>query len=336
MSDHNSEYADYDAIIYNFTRMDNYENKPHVQPVNKTDTNPHGIKMAYFITYCIVLIFGVTLNFSVIVFGCCKHKSLPKVAVWIMALAATHLASCVSVVLQLLYAHNNFKWNYGNVSCKLSSYFTYGSMLSTASMLSLWSISSIFSNNTCFKKSKNCNVILISFAWTIAAILASPSLFSREVREEQCIDDYDLDDNSETSDGLQKLQTVVVMRFLTGLLGPAMIIFVSCCVASKTRKCKLCRKQAEIICAIKIIYFVCWAPQIFLTMLQATVSISLGLDMLNYGLPVVTMLAMSHCFISPLFYLFLGRSLKMEWMIHDTQHHEDDLHGKLERVALNN
>lgn len=333
MSVNSTESTDYDIFIEKYKNVN--ENQVSL-PINITIPKDirHEVGMAYFIIYCIILIHGITLNFSIIVFGCCKHKSLPKAAIWIMALAATHLASCVSVVFQLLYVYNDFNWNYGDVSCKLSSYFTYGSMFSTASMLSLWSASSIFSNSACFNKSKNCNVILISFAWTIAAILACPSLFSREVREKKCIDDYDLDDNSETADGIKRLQTVVVMRFLTGLLLPALIIFVSYCVASKTRKCKLCKKQAEIIFAIKIIYFVCWAPQIFLTMLQATVSNSLGLDMLNYGLPAVTMLAMCHCFISPLFYVFLGRSLKMEWMIHDP--YEDHRRSDGESLPLNN
>lgn len=334
MSANRFESADYDEIIQGFRDIN--ETIPKIGAVNQTIPKAprHEIKMAYLITYCIVLILGVTLNFTVIVFGCCKHKRLPKVAFWILALAATHLASCVSVVFQLLYVHNNFEWNYGSVSCKLSSYFTYGSMFSTAGMLSLWSISSNLSDRACFKKSNNCNIILISLSWTIAAILACPSLFSREVRDKQCIDDYDLDKKRETSDGITRLKTVVVMRFLTGLLVPALIMFISCCVSSKTKKCKLCRKQAKIICAIKIIYFVCWAPQIFLIMLQATVSNSLGSDMLNFGLPGTTMLAMSHCFISPLFYLFLGWSLKMEWMTHDP--YEDHQSGDRESFPLNN
>ncbi|XP_067263215.1 chemerin-like receptor 1 [Chanodichthys erythropterus] len=306
----NGNDTDYDSIILELQSIDNSSSKQY----------KHEIRMTYFSTYCIVLILGVTLNFTVIVISCRTYKRFQEVAIWIMALAATHLVSCTSVVFQLLYAYNYFVWNYGAASCKLSSYITYGSMYFTATMLSLWSVKSVLLKSACTKNCMNCNIILISFAWTIAAVLACPSLFSREVRYLQCIDDYDFDKSKTTQDGIARLKAVVVMRFLLGLLVPALIMFLSCCVASSLKTCKECRKQAQIICFLKIVYFVCWGPQIFLTMLQATVSGSLGTVMSKYGLPAATVLATTHLFTSPLIYLLLGRSLKMKWMGHDPDH----------------
>ncbi|KAF4112801.1 hypothetical protein G5714_005346 [Onychostoma macrolepis] len=131
---------DYDAII---TELKS------IQPINVSEniTKPiqHEIRMIYLITYSVVLILGVTLNFIVIVISCLKNKKSSTVAIWITALALTHLISSAFNVFQLLYAHNDFEWNYGKASCKLSSYITYGSMFSTAAMLSLWSISFAFS-----------------------------------------------------------------------------------------------------------------------------------------------------------------------------------------------
>ncbi|XDV21194.1 hypothetical protein PO909_026339 [Leuciscus waleckii] len=310
---------DYDEIIRELKSISLF------QSIENTSSKQHQneIRMTYFITYCIVLILGATLNFTVIVISCQKYKSFQEVAIWIMALAVTHLVSCTSVVFQLLYAYNNFEWNYGNASCKLSSYITYGSMFFTATMLSLWSIKSTLLKSMCTKKIKNCNIILISFSWTIAAVLACPSLFSREVQYFQCIDDYDLDKSRTTQDGTARLKTVVVMRFLLGLVVPALVMFLSCCVTSSHKKCKSCRKQAQIICAIKIAYFVCWGPQIILTMLQATVSGSLGKNVPKYGLPAATALAATHLFTSPLIFLFLGRSFKMKWMGHDPDHYDN-------------
>lgn len=307
--------TDYDDIITELQNIQPIKTQNNVSE-NITELNQHEIRMIYLITYSVVLILGVTLNFIVIVISCLKNKKSPTIATWIMALAVTHLVSSAFVVFQLLYAYNNLEWNYGKGSCKLSSYIIYGSMFSTAVMLSLWSISSAFSKSECFKNCKNCNIILILFSWTIAAVLACPSLFSREVRSSQCIDDYDLDKSKTTQDGIAKLKAVVIMRFLFGLLVPALIMFLSC-LTSAHRTCKDCKKQAQIICAIKIAFFVFWGPQIFLTMLQATLNDSLGPSMLKYGLPVATALATAHAFTSPIIYLLFGCSIKMKWMAHD-------------------
>ncbi|XP_073695524.1 chemerin-like receptor 1 [Garra rufa] len=283
---------------------------------NSTKQYQQEMRIIYLITYSIVLILGVTLNFIVIVISCLKNKNSSKFAIWIMALAATHLVCSASTVFQLLYAYNNFEWIYGSASCKLSSYIVYGSMFSTAAMLSLWSISFTFSKSKCTKNWKNFNIILILLSWTIAAVLGCPSLFSREIRESQCIDDYDWDKSRTTQDGIARLKAVVVMRFLIGVLVPALTMFLSC-FTSANRNCKYCKKQAQIICAIKIVYFVFWGPQIVLTMIQATVNDSLGPNTLKYGLPAATVLATSHSFINPIIYLLLGCSIKMNWMVHD-------------------
>ncbi|XP_050958898.1 chemerin-like receptor 1 [Labeo rohita] len=280
---------------------------------NATKHYQQEMRMTYLITYSIVLILGVTLNFIVIVMSCLKNKNSPKVAAWIMALAATHLVCSSSIVFQLLYAYNNFEWNYGSASCKLSSYIIYGSMFSTAAMLSLWSINPTFSKIKC---TKNCTIIRISLSLTVGAVLACPSLFSREVRDSQCIDDYDLDKSRTTQDGITRLKAVVVMRFLIGVLVPALIMFLTC-LRSANRTCKDCKKQAQIICAMKTVYFVFWGPNIVLTMIQATVNDSLSTNMLNYGLPAATVLATSHSFTNPIIYLLLGCSIKMNWMAHD-------------------
>ncbi len=316
---------DYDAII---TELQNNATIQEIKANNYvseniTKLNQHEIRMIYLITYSVVLILGVTLNFLVIIISCLKKKKSLTVAIWITALAVTHLVSSAFVVFQLLYAYDNFEWNYGKVSCKLSSYITYGSMFSTAAMLSLWSISSAFSRRECFKNCMNCNIILISFSWTIAAVLACPSLFSREVQSSQCIDDYDLDDSKTTQDGIAKLKAVVIIRFLFGILVPALIMFLSF-LTSAHRTSRDSKKQAQIICAIKIAFFVFWGPQIFLTMLQATVNDSLGSSMLKYGLPAATALATAHSFISPIIYLLLGCNIKMKWMENDPGQFEMD------------
>ncbi|XP_073697265.1 chemerin-like receptor 1 [Garra rufa] len=320
--------TDYDDILVEIQRIQS-------RNVSENATQQHQLemKMIYLITYSIVLILGVTLNFIVIVFSCLKNKNSPKVATWIVALAATHLVCSASTVFQLLYAYNNFIWIYGSASCKLSSYIVYGSMFSTAAMLSLWSISFTFSKCECTKNCKNCNIILILLSWTIAAVLACPSLFSREIRESQCIDDYDLDKSRTTQDGMARLKTVVIMRFLIGVLVPALTMFLSC-LTSANRSCKDCKKQDQIICAIKIVYFVFWGPQIVLTMIQATANDSLGSNTLKYGFPAATVLATSHSFTNPIIYLLLGCSIKMNWIAHDPDQCEMEVYQGITLLPL--
>ncbi|XP_056602406.1 chemerin-like receptor 1 [Triplophysa dalaica] len=286
---------------------------------NQTEKEPYQyqIRMMYLVTYGIVLVLGLSLNFILVFVGWQRYKSYKKIAIWVLALAATHLIFCGALVFQLLYAYYDFEWYYGTVTCKLSSYITYGSMYSTATILSLWSFNSAFSKSACIKRSKNCNIFLILFSWTLAAVLAMPSLFSREIQLVRCVDDYDF--YFKTSPGaIKKLKAVVVSRLLFGLVIPAFVMFVSCCVATKSfhNTCVPCKKQTQIICAVKVVYFVCWGPQIFLTLLQATTN-NLYPNAFKYGLPTATALATTHCFTCPLIYILGECSVKMHWMTHD-------------------
>ncbi|XP_055054697.2 chemerin-like receptor 1 [Misgurnus anguillicaudatus] len=283
----------------------------------------HQVKWMYLATFSIVVIMGVTFNFTIMLICCWKCKSFQKIVIWILALAVTHLLSCVSVVFQFLYAFNDFEWQYGAVSCKLSSYIIYSSMFSTAIMLSFWSVSAAISKSPCTKWCKDLNVILISLSWSFAAFLAMPSLFSREVQNTTCIDNFGFNhDSKPTADGIIKLKAVVISRFLFGLLIPAFVMFVSylCYVSKSYHHCDHCKKQTQIICAVKVAYFVSWSPQIFLTLIQGT-SGSLNPRVLEYGLPAATALATTHCFTCPLIYI-LGCSNKMQWIEHDPDHTE--------------
>lgn len=305
-----STAPDYDFSNFSSVSEENQIEKEQYQ---------HQMKMMYLVTYGIVLVLGVTLNFFFMFVGWQKYKSYKKIAIWVVALSATHAAFCGAVALQFLYAYYEFQWLYRAVTCKLSSYILYGSMYSTATMLSLWSFSSAFSKS--LKRFKNCNFFLILFSWTLAAVLAMPSLFSRELQLGRCIDDYDFEDLKTTPDAIKKLKAVVVSRFLFGLVIPAFVVFVSFCVASKSfqKVCSTCKTQARIICAVKVAYFVCWGPQIFLTLLQAMTK-SQYPNAFKYGLPAATALATTHCFTCPLIYILGECSIKMRWMAHDPDH----------------
>ncbi|XP_066510181.1 chemerin-like receptor 1 [Hoplias malabaricus] len=282
------------------------------------------IRMLYIIGYLVICGLGVTLNLYVIIVVCrVCHKKPPPTSVWILALAVTHVIFSAFLVLQFLYAWHHFNWRYGASLCKISSFVIYSSMFSTAAMLSMWSISRcICSSNFCEAicgpicgRGTSMIMILVSSSWTFGVLLGLPSLFSRELRYtnigEQCIDDFDYDDNIATDIGWKYLMAVVLSRFLLGVLLPMFLILISACLEGRQNH-DLHQNCKRIMCAIKVAYFICWTPLLFMGLVQVT---SGNNTFFKYGLPAATVLAAAHSLVNPVIYLLVGRRINMGWML---------------------
>ncbi|XP_007233532.3 chemerin-like receptor 1 [Astyanax mexicanus] len=291
------------------------------------------IGMLYKVTYLFICVVGVALNFYVIIAGVRKFRSHRSPSVWeqhtcawVLALAVTHLVFSGFLVLQFLYAWWHFNWHYGAALCKISSYVFYFSMFSTAALLSLMSMSSCVGSSECFKavrfnkRGKSMVILMVLSSWTFGAVLSSPSLFSRELRYTelglQCIDDFDLDKEKTTGDGLAKLTTVVLSRFLLGVLFPLFLMIISACIARLrgVHKKGTCHKIALV---VKVCYFICWAPLLSMLLVQVKEG---NIKKFKYGLPAATVLAAAHCFINPVIYLLVGRKTNMAWMLEIPDH----------------
>ncbi|KAL6465926.1 hypothetical protein MHYP_G00260590 [Metynnis hypsauchen] len=296
------------------------------------------IRMQYLIVYLIVCTLGVTLNFYVIIAGCHVYQKVQNStpSMWILALAVTHLVFSAFLVLQFLYAWHHFNWHYGAALCKISSYIIYGSMFSTAALLSLWSTSSSISSCSegfCAKCSRHgTTLVLVMSSWTFGAILSSPSLFSRELRYtklgEECIDDYDLDKQSTTPEGMKNFIAVVLSRFLLGILVPAFMMTISASLERQQSRYQHGRLN-RVTCAIKVAYFICWTPLLVLGLLQIR---DKKHEFFKYGLPITTVLAAAHSVINPLIYIFLGCKMNMRWM---APGYTDQEYSSGQGVALN-
>ncbi|XP_017572194.1 chemokine-like receptor 1 [Pygocentrus nattereri] len=318
---------------YNYDEIVASSQSPEVQTVFL-----NYIRMQYLIVYLIVCTLGVTLNSYVIIAGCHVYQKVQNStpSMWILALAVTHLVFSAFLVLQFLYVWYHFNWHYGAALCKISSYIIYGSMFSTAALLSLWSISSSISScaeGLCARCSRHgTTLVLLLSSWTFGAVLSSPSLLSRELRYtnlgEECIDDYDLDKQNTTPDGMKNFTAVVLSRFLLGILVPVFMMTISACLA---------RRQSHdqdgslkrVTCAIKVAYFICWTPLLVLGLLQVTEK---NHESFTYGLPAATVLAAAHSVINPVIYLFLGRKMNMRWM---APGYTDQEYNSGQGVALN-
>ncbi|XP_076843344.1 chemerin-like receptor 1 [Brachyhypopomus gauderio] len=289
--------------------------------VQEEATYLNSFRMLYIVGYLIICILGIPLNFLVIVTGCCSYHKLRKnINIWVLALAMTHLLCCAFLPLQLLYAWHHFNWHYGATLCKVSSYVTYTSMFSTAAVLSLWSISSSMTSCNCYKGlrtrclSHRMSMTLILSAWTFGAVLSIPSLFSRELRYtengQECIDDYDIEEKKTTDEGRKWHIIVVVCRFMLGILVPAFVVFVSCCL-TRRRHHDLDGTYKRVISVIKVAYFVCWTPLLFMGLLQVNMP---SPNLLKYTLPPGTVLAAAHSFVNPVIYLSVDCNIKLQWM----------------------
>ncbi|MCI4392482.1 hypothetical protein PGIGA_G00146380 [Pangasianodon gigas] len=274
----------------------------------------NAIRMLYISGYLIICTLGLVLNLLVIIAGSSFHRN-SDTAKWVLALAVTHLICSAFLPLQILYSWYHFNWHYGTPLCKLSSTVFYASLFSTAGILTLWSITDRTGRNKC--KGRHCTtfqhssvvLIMILCSWTFAVVLSIPSLYSRELRftalGEQCIDDYDFNDETMTKEGKRNLTIVVTYRFLLGILIPAFLM----CICRSCQHYGVERKR--ITCLIKVAYFVCWTPLLSMGFLQAVTN---SFDDSSYGLPVATVLATAHCCVNPVIYLLVSHNIKMQWM----------------------
>ncbi|KAL6465928.1 hypothetical protein MHYP_G00260610 [Metynnis hypsauchen] len=301
----NTIESDYD---YNYDD----DNRWQVEETRANAASLNGIRMLYIISYFIICALGVTLNSYVIIIGLKSTLKKTATCVWVLALAMTHLVFSSFLMLQLLYAWHHFNWNYGTALCKLSSYITYASMFSTGALLSLWSVSRRFPEGTkCCSHGPSTVLVMVICSWTFGLAISSPSLLYRELRYTemgvQCIDDYDSNKESTTPDGMRKMTTVLLSRLLLGILVPVLVMGATAClIRNPDHNLKRCK---QIICAIKVGYFICWTPLLILCLVQVA-----DVSPFKYALPATTVLAAAHCFINPVIYLLVGRKINMDWM----------------------
>lgn len=280
--------------------------------------------MLFIIGYIIICTLGLVLNLLVIIVASWFHRK-SDTAKWVVALALTHLICSAFLPLQILYSWYHFNWHYGTALCKISSYVFYGSLFSTAGILTLWSITDKTGINQCSGKYcttfQHVSVVLIMIlsSWTFAVILSIPSLYSRELQNtelgKQCIDDYDLNDEKMTQDGKKKQTVTVSFRFILGILIPAFLIGICRC----TQRCNMERNLRRITCLIKMAYFVCWTPLLVMDFLQAVTIVS---DKFPHKLPLATVLAAAHCCVNPVIYLLVSQDFKMQWMKQAQEFHQ--------------
>ncbi|KAM9446670.1 chemerin-like receptor 1 [Clarias gariepinus] len=293
--------------------MTDYDDNSLSLQLNEKMTYLNTIRMLYITGYIIICTLGLVLNLLVLISGIYnKHRS--DTAKCILALAVTHLIFSAFLPLQILYSWFHFNWHYGTALCKLSSYVFYASLFSTAGILTVWSVAEKCKVMHCINfKSSLLVLTMILLTWTFAAVLSLPSLFSRELRYtiygEECIDDYDFDDEKMTKDGKTKLTTVVCYRLLLGILIPVFLIGIS-------RSCQqqgLKKNLRRIMCLINVAYVVCWTPLLITAFLQVVLK---EFDPSKYGLPVTTVLAAAHCCVNPVIYILVSHDIKMQWMKH--------------------
>lgn len=286
----------------NTSVYDYYESDPDLLEIKKQNNFVNTIRMIYIIGYLIICTLSLVLNLLTIIAGSWYCKS--DTAKWIIALAVTHLICSAFLPLQILYSWYHFNWHYGAALCKLSSYVFYVSMFSSAAILTLHSVTDgtecRISKCMPFHHSSGV-LVMILCSWIFAMFLGIPSLYFRGLQYttlgEECVNNYD-----------HTTQTIIsCYRFLLGILIPAFMIGICfCCKSIRIEK-----KLMKIFGLIKVAYFVCWTPLLFIGLLQNNPEF---VSDFSYRDPVVTVLAAAHCCVNPVIYLLVSLDFKMQWM----------------------
>ncbi|XP_030647334.1 chemokine-like receptor 1 [Chanos chanos] len=270
-------------------------------------------RIMYIAAYSVVCFLGSALNLFVFcrcMYAHCKQKK-SNVLVWIFSLAVSHLVFCLFTPLQLHSAIHHFVWKSGTFFCKFSSFIIYTNMFSTGLILTLWTVHDLLPSCRQRNLCKSCDVFMVLGAFTMGALLAMPSLLSREIKDkamgEQCLDDYRFGEAEETQYGRDRTLAVVCVRFFAGLALPAFVMGIACCVRREPRN----KGQSKIICCMKVAYLVLWGPLISLTMLQAVTGQSHSFSQL---IPGATAVAALHSCVNPIICILAGKDFKMNWM----------------------
>ncbi|KAM6964963.1 chemerin-like receptor 2 [Aplochiton taeniatus] len=217
----------------------------------------------------------------------------------IVGLAVSHLFLCFFISLYMISAWNHFSWEFGKSLCKLGSYVIYMNMFSCAAIITFWNLRRCAPRKCCANHLSSSTVLLSFF---MGAILAAPSLLSREVRYSAngyaCVDNYHYNEQVNPSEkARQREMAVMFTRIVLGQLLPLVVIILNRCIQRRTNIHSE-RLESLFIRPVTIAHFLCWTPVLWLTIPQ--VKLRVKSDFLKFALPCATALSIFNSCIFPI------------------------------------
>ncbi|KAL3980936.1 tripartite motif-containing protein 35 [Sarotherodon galilaeus] len=294
----------------------------------------HSLNIMSAIFLSLAFVLGVPGNGVVIWVAGFKMKKTVN-AVWFLNLAVADFFFCAFLPIAAPYLLQSH-WPFGQVMCKLNT-----ALRSLNVSVSVW-ILVVISVDRCVSvvwpvwAHNHRNVRKASYVslciWMVNLIMSIGFVFFIETKEMNdtkakiiCFNKFTLHDDFKPS---SFIQLTLVNRFLLGFAVPFSVI-VSCyaVIIHRLRRSSTLARQSshtfEIITAIIIAFFLCWAPirimdLILLEKHRSTTTSGTLVYVLVIGIPLARCLTYLNSCLNPLLYVFMGQDFKNQ--VHKSIH----------------
>ncbi|XP_063160075.1 C-C chemokine receptor type 5-like [Candoia aspera] len=266
--------------------------------------------------YSLVFILGLVGN-VLVVLVLIKYKFKSMTDIYLLNLAISDLLFIFSLPFRIYYAAND--WVFGDAMCKIYIGIFFLHFYSGSFFIVLLTIDRyldiVHSASALKARPIHYGIITSIHAWGVAILVSSPGLvfFRLQMEDDRksCTSYFPYGSNFEWN------KFLILKMFFVGLIFP-MIIMTFCysrilntLLRSRNEK----NKTIWLIFIIMIIYFLFWAPNNIVLLLQLfhtsfSADSCNNLKRMNTALQLTETLAVAHCCINPLIYAFASEKFR--------------------------
>ncbi|XP_026540367.1 chemokine-like receptor 1 [Notechis scutatus] len=296
-------YTEYDEYY------DDYDNASY-----KLERAMHIIAM---VIYSLAFVLGVVGNGLVIFITGFRMKKTVN-TVWFLNLAIADFAFTFFLPLSVAYLALRFHWPFGEILCKVNSTVAFLNLYASIYLLMVISIDRCISVWNPVWAQNHRTPRLASFValavWIWALVLCSPVMYFRQTapldglpegNKINCYTNYGEDPALKT----MRHHAMIITRFIFAFVIPFTVILVCYgAIVSKLRRNQLSQsnKPFQVITAVIVAFSVCWFPYHLFTFFELKGHI----EVLRFGVPLVTSLAFINSCLNPILYVFMGQDFK--------------------------
>ncbi|XP_067102709.1 probable G-protein coupled receptor 25 [Osmerus mordax] len=280
------------------------------------------VPMLYFIFFFIGFVGNL---FVILVIGSRGRMGSRLVDTFVVNLALADLVFVLTLPFWAISASQHGHWNFGDISCKLSSYIIAVNRFANIFFLTCMSVDRYLAvvrlMDSRFLRSKVCIHITCAVIWLTSLVMGTPSLIYRKAK----IFDYEpfcVDDVSTLFLGLS-LTTVFVTFALPVLIilfcyGSVVARIRQPCAATSNPRAEARRRHSlKMVLTIIVFFMVSWLPfNIFKTisicfhLAKDEADLSCSQSVVNQGLVLSSCLAFLNSCVNPAIYFFLDHHFK--------------------------
>nr|XP_033801735.1 G-protein coupled receptor 1 [Geotrypetes seraphini]XP_033801736.1 G-protein coupled receptor 1 [Geotrypetes seraphini] len=300
---YNSEYYELEELP---------QNKPH----------PHVLHLVSIIVYSTAFILGVPGNATVIWFTGFKwEKSVSTL--WFLNLAVADFIFVLFLPFHIMYVASDFHWPFGKLLCKMNSFIAMLNMFASIFFLTVISLDRyIYLIHSSFSQRhrtlKN-GCILSVVIWNLAAIIAGPALYYRDIVTKSnhfvvCYNNFHPTDH----DTMVLTHNILSwIKFLCGYLFP-LLTMVMCysflIIKVKKRTVLTSSKFFWTALAVVVAFFICWTPYHIFSIMELTIHHNEHLQhWIYFGMPLSTSLAFLNSCLNPILYVLISKMFRVHF-----------------------